>query len=297
MVAWLRLSTHIFFSSGLNLGLDNIAGALVVLVITVQVARRFVHTRIAQRLESQSVAQDLEQASFLQQQVLVPEALTSTAFSVQTTYRPALTVGGDFYQVISLPGGKLLVVIGDVSGKGIAAAMLVAVLVGAVRTRADETSDPAALLDTLNQRLLGRAGGHFATCLVACLEPGGKMVLANSGHLPPYRNGLPLDLPGSLPLGLAPDARYDSQTIQLQPGDYLTFLTDGVLEARNPAGELLGFDRLSQIAALPAEAIAQAAIAHGQDDDITVLGITLLPAQTPPTASAPVEAVPSITPA
>jgi sigma-B regulation protein RsbU (phosphoserine phosphatase) len=180
-------------------------------------------------------------------------------------------VGGDFFQVIPRADGSLLIVVGDVSGKGIAAAMLVAVLVGAIRTRADETVDPAAILDTLNDRLLGRAGGHFATCVVAHLRPGGAMLIANAGHLPPYRNGAAVDLPGSMPLGILPGMQYDVHTIQLGSADHLTFLTDGVLEARNSSGQLLGFEQTAQLSSLPPEAIARAAMQHGQEDDITVV--------------------------
>jgi serine phosphatase RsbU (regulator of sigma subunit) len=156
-----------------------------------------------------------------------------------------------------------------------AAAMLVAVLVGAVRTRADETFDPAAVLRTLNDRLLGRAGGHFATCIAAHLGIDGTMRVANAGHIPPYRNGVAMEIAGSLPLGIMADVEYDVETVRLEAADHLTFVTDGVLEARNAAGELLGFARLAEISTLPPEALAQAAIAHGQDDDITVVGVSL----------------------
>ncbi|MGI8773332.1 MAG: PP2C family protein-serine/threonine phosphatase [Acidobacteriaceae bacterium] len=228
---------------------------------------------MSQRLERQAVEQELAQARELQQHVLIPEPVTSSLFTVETAYHPARTVGGDFFQVIPHGDGSLLVIVGDVSGKGIAAAMLVAVLVGAVRTRADETFDPAAILQTLNGRLLGRAGGHFATCIAAHLRPDGAMLVANAGHLPPYRNGIALDLPGSVPLGIVPGTQYDVHAMQLGPADHLTFLTDGVLEARNIDGQLLGFDRLAQLSALPPETIAQAAITHGQDDDITIVSV------------------------
>jgi phosphoserine phosphatase RsbU/P len=107
------------------------------------------------------------------------------------------------------------------------------------------------------------------------LRPGGTMLVANAGHIPPYRNGVALDLPGSMPLGIIPGTEYDVNTIQLDPADYLTFVTDGVLEARNTAGQLLGFDQLAKLSSLPAEAIAQAAITHGQDDDITIVSVRL----------------------
>jgi serine phosphatase RsbU (regulator of sigma subunit) len=149
------------------------------------------------------------------------------------------------------------------------------VLVGALRTRGDETFDPAAILRTMNDRLLGRAGGHFATCVAAHLGVDRTMRVANAGHIPPYRNGAAMEIPGSLPLGIVAGVEYDVETVRLEAADHLTFVTDGVLEARNEAGELLGFERLASISVLPPMEIARAAIAHGQDDDITVVGVCL----------------------
>jgi hypothetical protein len=272
LIGWFNVRTSIF-PFGIQITVKDVALVLLVLVTGALVARRFVGSQVSQRLERQAVEQELEQARELQQHVLTPEVVTSSVFTVETAYHPARTVGGDFFQVLAQADGSLLIVVGDVSGKGIAAAMLVAVLVGTIRTRADETVDPAAILETLNDRLLGRAGGHFATCVVAHLRPGGAMLIANAGHLPPYRNGVALDLPGSMPLGILPGTQYDVHTIQLDPADHLTFLTDGVLEARNTTGQLLGFDQTAQLSSLPPEAIAQAAITHGQDDDITVVSV------------------------
>jgi hypothetical protein len=282
---WLRIRTQFFpFRIGISVG--NIALALMVLVIGALVARRFLGSRVAERLERQTIDQELEQASELQQRVLVPEPIVSQLFTVETAYHPARTVGGDFFQVIPHRDGSLLVVVGDVSGKGMAAAMLVAVLVGALRTRADETFDPAAILQTLNDRLIGRAGGHFATCVAAHLGTDGTMRVANAGHIPPYRNGVAMEIPGSLPLGIIAEAEYDVETVRPDAADHLTFVTDGVLEARNEAGQLLGFERLAALAALPPEAIVRAAIAHGQDDDITVVGVSLLGRAAEPTEDA-----------
>ena len=272
LLTWFDVRTSIF-PFGIQISLQDVALVLLVLVTGALVARRFISSQVSQRLERQTVDREIEQARELQQHVLTPEPVSSSLFTVETAYHPARTVGGDFFQVLPHADGSLLIVVGDVSGKGIAAAMLVAVLVGTVRTRAEESFDPAAILETLNQRLLGRAGGHFATCVVAHLRPGGTMLVANAGHLPPYRNGIALDLPGSIPLGILRDAHYDVHTIHLDSADHLTFLTDGVLEARNTAGQLLGFEQTAALSSLPPEAIARAAIQHGQDDDITVVSV------------------------
>jgi hypothetical protein len=266
------ISTQFYFL-GLGISVTVIAWILMVLVIGALVMRRFLRTQASQERARQIVALDMEQAQQLQQRVLVPEVLHSPAFSIETEYHPAQTVGGDFFQTLSKPDGSLLVVVGDVSGKGMSAAMLVAVLVGAVRTRADESFDPAAMLTMLNQRLIGRSGGHLATCLAAELQPDGSMRIANAGHLPPYLNGQELDLEGSLPLGAADVIDPTTRVITLEPGDRLTFLTDGVVEAMNAQHQLFGFDRARTISNLPAAAIAQQAQAFGQNDDITVLSI------------------------
>jgi MFS family permease len=262
-----------FFPFGIGISVGVIASTLMVTVIVALVLRRFLHTQVRQELSRQAVALDMEQAKVLQQRVLVPEVMHSPVFSVESEYHPAQTVGGDFFQTLSKPDGSLLVVVGDVSGKGMSAAMLVAVLVGAIRTRADESFDPAAMLTMLNQRLIGRSGGHLATCLVAELRPDGTMHVANAGHLPPYLNGQELDLEGSLPLGAADLIDPSSRIITLEPGDRLTFLTDGVVEAMNSQNELFGFDRARTISNQPAAAIVEQAQAFGQNDDITVLSI------------------------
>jgi serine phosphatase RsbU (regulator of sigma subunit) len=246
------------------------------MVIGALVMRRFLRAQASEARSRQIVALDLEQAHQLQQRVLVPETLHAPSFSVQAEYHPAQTVGGDFFQTLSKPDGSLLVVVGDVSGKGMSAAMLVAVLVGAIRTRADESFNAASMLTMLNHRLIGRSGGHLATCLAAELHPDGSIRIANAGHLPPYLNGEELDLEGSLPLGAANAIEFSSRTVTLQPGDRLTFLTDGVVEAMNSQNELFGFDRARTISNLPAAAIVQQAQAFGQNDDITVLTIEFM---------------------
>lgn len=267
-----------FFPFGLGITVVDMVAMLMVVVIGALALRRFVRTQVRDSLAHQATRKDMEQAQQLQQRVLVPEALHSPAFTVESEYRPAQTVGGDFFQILSKPDGSLLVVIGDVSGKGVSAAMLVAVLVGAIRNQAEHSFDPSLMLATLNRRMVGRAGGHFATCLVAELSPNGQMRIANAGHLPPYLNGNELDMEGSLPLGITADADYGVQTLALRPGDRLTFMTDGVVEATNPVKELFGFDRARAISGQHAAVIVEQVESFGQEDDITVLGVQFAPA-------------------
>ena len=122
-------------------------------------------------------------------------------FSIESAYEPAQQVGGDFFQILPASEGSLLLVIGDVAGKGLPAAMLVSVLVGAIRGVADYTSEPAELLANLNQRLVGRVAGGFSTALAARIFPDGSVVMANAGHLPPYLDGQRGGGSGSLAAG------------------------------------------------------------------------------------------------
>ncbi len=262
-----------FFVYGVGMRIEDLADILMGLVVGVVALRRFVRTQVRQEVSRKAIAQDLEQAHELQQKVLIPEAIASKYFTIEAEYRPAQTVGGDFFQTLTRPDGTLLVVIGDVSGKGVSAAMLVAVLVGAIRSTAEQSFDPAGMLAMLNRRLIGRSGGHFATCLAAEIKPDGTMQIANAGHLPPYLNGKEMAIEGSLPLGIASDAEYPAQTFTLQAGDRLTFMTDGVVEATNEARELFGFDRARDASRERAAAIARQAQSFGQEDDITVVGV------------------------
>jgi len=214
------------------------------------------------------------------QQRLVPLALpVVTGCRLAAAYLPAAEVGGDFYQVLPQPGGATLIIVGDVSGKGLKAAMTGVLAIGALRALAAENLAPAELLRHLNCQLVNTQDGGFVTCLCARTDSDGAVTLANAGHLSPYRNGEELQLESCLPLGIVPDAEYAESSVQLAPGDRLTLLTDGVVEAQNAEGELFGFERTREISTQSAEAIARAAQQFGQEDDITVLTLTFAPAE------------------
>jgi serine phosphatase RsbU (regulator of sigma subunit) len=151
--------------------------------------------------------------------------------------------------------------------------------IGALRTLAFDGLGPAAILHRLNNELVRAHHEGFVTCLCAVLEPDSTLRLANAGHLPPILNAAEIEIPGALPLGLAPGVSYDEQHLVLNPGQILTFLSDGVLEATNATGELFGFDRTAAISTQSAEAIAKVAQAFGQEDDITVLTLTFAPVE------------------
>jgi hypothetical protein len=238
-----------------------------VLAMLVFLIRRFT---LARRQEER-MAGEFEAARQVQQ-VLLPDLLDQCpGFKVECVYQPAEQVGGDFFQQIGDCHGGMTIVVGDVSGKGLPAAMMVSVLVGAIRAEAAHGADPASLLASLNDRTMGRSQGGFTTCLTMHITPEGLVTLANAGHLPPYLNAREIAMPGSLPLGIVAGARYDSITIALAPGDRLTFVSDGVVEAQAKSGELFGFDRTRDISHRPAISIAEAARVFGQRDDITVV--------------------------
>ena len=226
-----------------------------------------------------AIEQELRSARELQR-VLIPEMHQSLpGLAVTSAYLPAAEVGGDFFQLIPAEWdrkGSTIVVVGDVSGKGLRAAMSVALIVGAIRTLAEGTSSPADILAGINRRVCGRLQGGFVTCLVLRLDPDGACTVANAGHPPPFLNSKEMDTPGALPLGLISAITYDETRFQLEPQDHMTLYTDGLLEARNPSGELYGFERMYRLLSSRPSAgdAAKVAVDFGQDDDITVLTLT-----------------------
>jgi serine phosphatase RsbU (regulator of sigma subunit) len=209
------------------------------------------------------------------QQVLIPDEIPAIpGFNIQSVYKPFGEVGGDFFQILPLKNGGLLAVIGDVSGKGMPAAMTVSLLVGTVRTLAHFVESPGEILAAMNVRMLGRSQGGFTTCLVLRVDAEGAIAVANAGHIAPYLDGRELTIENGLPLGLAANTTYSESTFQLAEGGQITLLTDGVVEARDSSGSLFGFERTAALSAEPAETVAASAQQFGQDDDITVLTVT-----------------------
>jgi len=210
------------------------------------------------------------------QRVMVPEDLpTITNYTIESVYRPASEVGGDFFQVVPLASGRTLVVIGDVSGKGLRAAMIVSMIVGTLRTVCGYTEEPAAILAELSRRLWGRVHEGFATCLALRLDEQGMLTISNAGHIPPYLDGAELQSQGSLPLGLDESAVYEQSFLHIEVGESIVLLTDGIAEAQDSSRALFGFSRVESMlrAGATAKIIADAAQQHGQNDDITVLSI------------------------
>jgi serine phosphatase RsbU (regulator of sigma subunit) len=202
------------------------------------------------------------------QERLVASAVDVPGFRIQSAYLPAKHVGGDFFRVVPESDGGVLVVVGDVSGKGLRAAMTVSAIIGALRTM--PVLPPARILAALNRGLVGQLQGGFVTCCVARIGEDGAITIANAGQIAPYLNGAELEVPAGLPLGVEP-IEYEELHLQVSAGHSLTFVSDGVVEARNAAGELFGFERTRAISGQSANQIANAAKLFGQEDDITVL--------------------------
>ena len=221
---------------------------------------------------------EIEQARSIQH-VLIPEQLPSIkGLRIRSEYHPAREVGGDFFQILPLDeDGNALIVVGDVTGKGLQAGMLVALILGAIRTAIEQSTDPARILAILNNQLAEREHAS-ATCEILRISAGGAVTMSHAGHLPPYLNGNEVQMEGALPLGMISGVEFPSQSFQLQPGDELTLMSDGIAEAQDSHGQLFGFDKVNEMMGkrATAEEVAAAAQQFGQADDITVLQVQWL---------------------
>lgn len=222
--------------------------------------------------DQERASSELAAARSVQELMIPHEKLATPGFEVDSVYEPATEVGGDFYHIDTTPDGGMFVIIGDVAGKGLKAAMNVSMVMGALR-RTTERS-PAKILAALNRVLMGYES--FTTCQAAWFGANGELVIANAGHLPPYLNSQEVALPGGLPLGVLPENTYEEVRLYLHPGDRILLMSDGVVEARHNSGELFGFERVHNLSNQSAFYIADAAKEFGQEDDITVLSVRRL---------------------
>ncbi len=246
----------------------SIADFTGILVIVLIIFFRFLRIH----RDQERASSELAAARSIQELMIPREPQETPGYQVDSVYNPANEVGGDFFHVQPAPDGGLLVVIGDVAGKGMKAAMSVSMLMGALRHTPERS--PAKILESLNSVLAG--SDSFTTCQAAWFGVNGELILANAGHLPPYLNSQEIPVPGGLPLGVLPDVHYEELHLFLHPGDRVLLLSDGVVEARRPSGELFGFQRVHNLSNQSAFYIADAARAFGQQDDITVLTIRRL---------------------
>jgi serine phosphatase RsbU (regulator of sigma subunit) len=216
---------------------------------------------------------ELHAASTVQQLLLQSASSATPGFKVDSVYLPASEVGGDFFLVSTAQDGSLTAIVGDVSGKGLTAAMRVAMILGALRRELSD--DPGTILATLNNALISPDNFGFTTACCIRLSTSGEYTLANAGHIAPYLSGREIATPDALPLGLVPDQVYEVLTGTISKKDRLVLMSDGVPEARSQTGQLYGFDRLPVLTQLSVAEIAETARNFGQEDDITVLALGL----------------------
>ena len=206
-------------------------------------ARLIEHEQERQRLEQElSIAREIQQA-------LVPQGLQDYPhLAITGVHRPCHEVGGDYFDVWPLPDGRIALLIADVAGKGLGAALLTTMLQGALSGMSLGV-EPVKVFDHLNRFLCDRvAVGRYATMFFGLLAPDGTLEFVRAGHPSPLllRQGKVSELycEGSFPIGLVPEATFSSTHVQLQPEDTLVLFTDGVTEAEGKQRELFGTDRL-----------------------------------------------------
>ena len=254
-----------FQAGPIPINISNIGGYAGILVIVLIVFFRYLRVQ----RDQEHATNEMAAARGVQELLIPQEKLATPGFEVDSVYSPASEVGGDFFHVQTMGREGILVVIGDVAGHGLKAAMNVSLLMGALRRTTER--NPARILEALNRVISGT--DSFTTCQALWFGINGEMVIANAGHLPPYLNSQEIALPGSLPLGVLLENIYEEARFFLHPGDRILLLSDGVVEARHPNGELFGFDRVRMFSQEPAADLAEAAKSFGQQDDITVLTV------------------------
>lgn len=245
-----------------------------------------------QAVERARIESEMAVARTIQRDLLPHTLPEIPGWRFASVYESAFEVGGDYYDVIAMPGGKVALLVADVSGKGVPAAMLMATCRAVIRSLADAGTDPAALLSAANRRLAGDIRpGMFITCFLAVLDPSsGHLAFANAGHTLPairWADGTVDDLRATgMPFGWFPDAVYESITIDLGPGTMVVIPSDGVIEARSPGGEFFGVAGFHEVVGGHSDSTVVDAILHrlrdhcapsdDLGDDVTMLALARL---------------------
>jgi serine phosphatase RsbU (regulator of sigma subunit)/anti-sigma regulatory factor (Ser/Thr protein kinase) len=280
-----RLSDQEYSSDDRKL-LDALAAqAAPALQVAQLVRRQETEARSRERIE-----QELRVATMIQQNFLPKELPDLPGWHVAAYYRPAREVGGDFYDFIELPDGQIGIVIGDVTDKGVPAAMVMAATRSVLRASAQRVVSPGSVLERVNELMCpDMPAKMFVTCLYGVLETAtGRFRFANAGHNLPYvhTSGGTAELRATgMPLGLLPGISYEETEAMLEPGQTMLLHSDGVAEAHGPADEMFGFPRLQEVVGARGgrgEVIDRVLTELGrftgagweQEDDITLVALT-----------------------
>lgn len=213
---------------------------------------QLVREKRAQDLERERMEQELHVARLIQQTLLPKELPQLPGWQISSYYQPARAVGGDFYDFLYFDDGRLGLVIGDVTDKGVPAALVMATTRSILRSTAHAAISPGKVLEQTNDLLHQDIPPNmFVTCLYAILDPvSGRLQYANAGHDLPYRrhNGEVSELRATgMPLGLMPGMAYEEKEITLDAGDSILFYSDGLVEAHNDRRQMFGFPHLMKL--------------------------------------------------
>jgi len=254
---------------------------------------QLVRQQQAEARQRERIDQELKIAQIIQQQFLPKSLPDLPSWHVAAFYRPARTVGGDFYDFIPLPDGRVMFVVGDVTDKGVPAALVMASTHALLRAAAPRLISPGKVLGHVNEMLCVDIPAHmFVTCLALVLDPvSGQIEFANAGHDVPYvrtRNGVQELRARGMPLGLMPGMDYEEKSFQFEPGDCALLHSDGLAEAHAPDREMFGFPRVSELVGKgpSGEALIDLCLTelgnftgpdHEQEDDITLVSLQRSP--------------------
>jgi len=285
--------------------LDDLAKRAAPTLRVAQLVRQLVHQQAVELRARERIEQELQVAQLIQRQFLPRELPELPGWHVTAHYQPAREVGGDFYDFIELPGGLIGLVCGDVTGKGVPAALVMATTHSILRGDAAQLASPGKVLERANRLLLHDIPPQmFVTCLYGILDPAtGRLRYANAGHNPPYvrtRDGVVELRATGMPLGLMPGMTYEEKETTLGPGDTLLLHSDGLAEAHDPERKMFGFPRLAALVAgcsggpelidrLLGELDGFTGPGWEQEDDITLVAVqrTAVPTRaTPPKSPA-----------
>ena len=212
---------------------------------------QLVREQAREAIERERLEQEMRVATLIQQQFLPRVLPALPQWQIAAYYGPARAVGGDFYDFIEMPGGRIGIAVGDVTDKGVPAALVMARTHSTLRAEASRSDSPGVILARANELLVPEMPPRmFVTCLFAILEPStGKIVLANAGHNLPYirtDDGVVELRATGMPLGLMPGIVYEETEGVIAPGSNVLLYSDGLVEAHDPTNQMYGFPRLRQ---------------------------------------------------